>query len=64
MDMDKYLETQTKILESETLALQTIKSMDLERYPEFGGAPTPAAFGQGGAALRAARDSRRISGRA
>jgi polysaccharide biosynthesis transport protein len=36
-DMDAYLETQTKILESETLALQTIRSMDLERYPEFGG---------------------------
>ena len=27
--MDNYLETQTKILQSETLALQTIKSMDL-----------------------------------
>ena len=36
-DMDNYLETQTKILQSETLALQTIKSMDLGRYPEFGG---------------------------
>ena len=29
-DMDSYIETQTKILESETLALQTIKSLDLE----------------------------------
>src|SRR5271155_2219183 len=28
-DMDAYLETQTQILESETLALQTIKSLDL-----------------------------------
>ena len=28
-DMENYLETQTKILQSETLALQTIKSMDL-----------------------------------
>src|SRR5277367_4631676 len=37
MDMENYLETQTKILQSETLALQTIKSMDLGRYPEFGG---------------------------
>ncbi|MFY9733233.1 MAG: polysaccharide biosynthesis tyrosine autokinase [Candidatus Acidiferrales bacterium] len=36
-DMDNYLETQTKILQSETLALQTIKSMDLGRYSEFGG---------------------------
>src|SRR6201984_226947 len=31
-DMDTYLETQTKILQSETLALQTIKSMDLAQY--------------------------------
>jgi succinoglycan biosynthesis transport protein ExoP len=37
MDMENYLETQSKILESETLALQTIKSLDLSRYPEFGG---------------------------
>src|ERR1017187_3687036 len=37
MDMDNYLETQTKILQSETLAFQTIKSLDLARYPEFGG---------------------------
>ena len=37
VDMDNYLETQSKILQSETLALQTIKSMDLGRYPEFGG---------------------------
>ena len=28
-DMDNYIETQTKILQSETLALQTIKSLDL-----------------------------------
>src|SRR5271168_1276945 len=31
VDMDSYLETQTKILESETLAFQTIKSLDLAR---------------------------------
>src|SRR5450755_3370905 len=37
MDMDSYLETQTKVLQSETLAFQTIKSLDLARYPEFGG---------------------------
>jgi polysaccharide biosynthesis transport protein len=36
-DMEDYIETQTKILESETLALQTIKSLDLARRPEFGG---------------------------
>ncbi len=49
VDMDNYLETQTKILESETLAFQTIKSLDLARYPEFGGGPGALAFGQGGA---------------
>ncbi|HWF39044.1 MAG TPA: polysaccharide biosynthesis tyrosine autokinase, partial [Candidatus Acidoferrales bacterium] len=38
-DMESYVETQTKILQSETLALQTIKSLDLEREPEFGGNP-------------------------
>ena len=36
-DTENYIETQTKILQSETLALNTIKSLDLERYPEFGG---------------------------
>ena len=38
-DLENYIETQTKILESETLALTTIKSLDLERSPEFGGNP-------------------------
>jgi len=52
VDMDNYLETQTKILQSETLALQTIKSMDLGRYPEFGGSPTPFNFGQVGASSK------------
>jgi succinoglycan biosynthesis transport protein ExoP len=51
-DMDNYLETQTKILESETLALQTIKSLDLERYPEFGGSSKSPAIGSSSAALR------------
>ena len=37
LDLENYIETQVKILQSETLALQTIKSMDLGRYPEFGG---------------------------
>src|ERR1700678_4071275 len=37
VDSENYIETQTKILQSETLALQTIKSLDLARYPEFGG---------------------------
>lgn len=51
-DMDTYIETQTKILQSETLALQTIKTMDLGQYPEFGGNPAAGAFGQGGSSLR------------
>ena len=50
VDMDNYLETQTKILESETLAFQTIRSLDLAKYPEFGGTSSATAFGQGGAA--------------
>jgi capsular exopolysaccharide synthesis family protein len=45
-DMDTYLETQTKILQSETLAFQTIKSLDLGKYPEFGGSPGGQDFGQ------------------
>jgi polysaccharide biosynthesis transport protein len=54
VDMDNYLETQTKILESETLAFQTIKSLDLARNPEFGGTPGRPAFGQGAGARRPA----------
>lgn len=38
MDSDNYLETQAKILTSETLALQTIRNNDLASRPEFGGA--------------------------
>src|SRR5271168_830224 len=52
VDMENYIETQTKILESETLALQTIRTLDLTRYPEFGGSPSATAFGQGGAIPR------------
>jgi len=37
VDLDNYIDTQVKILSSETLAFQTIKSLDLGRYPEFGG---------------------------
>ncbi len=52
IDMDTYIETQTKILESETLAMQTIRSMDLGKYPEFGGKSASTTFGQGGATLQ------------
>jgi polysaccharide biosynthesis transport protein len=50
VDMENYLETQSKILQSETLALQTIKSLDLTRYPEFGGGPGGTAWAHSGAA--------------
>ncbi len=43
MDMENYIETQAEILQSETLALQTIKSLDLERYPEYGGSGSSTA---------------------
>jgi capsular exopolysaccharide synthesis family protein len=43
-DTETYIETQTKILQSETLALMTIKSLDLARYPEFGGNPNSIAW--------------------
>lgn len=38
VDTEDYIQTQMKILESETLALDTIRSLDLASYPEFGGA--------------------------
>lgn len=39
VDLDNYIETQTKIIQSQTLAMDTIRSLDLPRYPEFGGDP-------------------------
>ncbi|MGA7090431.1 MAG: GumC family protein, partial [Candidatus Acidiferrales bacterium] len=54
-DTESYLETQTKILESETLALQTIKSLDLGRYPEFGGGgPSAVVWNHAGGSQRPA----------
>jgi polysaccharide biosynthesis transport protein len=38
-DLDDYIETQSKILVSETLALQTVKSLNLDEDPRFGGRP-------------------------
>jgi polysaccharide biosynthesis transport protein len=49
-DTETYIETQTKILQSETLALMTIKSLDLARYPEFGGNPNAVAWQHAGPA--------------
>jgi succinoglycan biosynthesis transport protein ExoP len=53
-DSENYIETQTKILQSETLALMTIKSLDLARYPEFGGTPGAVAIHEGAIARRPA----------
>ena len=36
-DLEDYIETQSKILVSETLAIQTIKSLHLDQDPRFGG---------------------------
>src|SRR5713101_6828748 len=38
-DLEDYIITQSKILQSETLAMQTVKSMGLDRLPQFGGSP-------------------------
>ncbi|HEV2421561.1 MAG TPA: polysaccharide biosynthesis tyrosine autokinase [Candidatus Acidoferrales bacterium] len=39
VDLDTYIDTQTKIIQSQTLAMDTIRSLDLPRYPEFGADP-------------------------
>ena len=39
VDLDNYIETQSKIIQSQTLAMDTIRTLDLPRYPEFGGDP-------------------------
>ncbi len=38
-DQDSYIETQAKVLQSDTLALETIKSLELWKYPEFHSSP-------------------------
>jgi len=52
VDMENYIETQSKILHSETLALQTIKALDLGRYPEFGGNANSLTWAHGAGASR------------
>jgi capsular exopolysaccharide synthesis family protein len=42
MDTEDYITTQSKILQSETLAMQTVRSMGLDRLPQFGGQPGKA----------------------
>ena len=38
-DLEDYIETQSKILISETLGMQTVKSLNLDQDPRFGGQP-------------------------
>lgn len=52
MESEDYIETQAKILQSETLALQTIRSLDLGHYPEFGGSSNALTFAQSGSESR------------
>ena len=54
VDLENYVETQVKILQSETLALQTIRELNLGQYPEFGGPSGPLAQAHGGAEARPA----------
>ncbi|MBS1839686.1 MAG: polysaccharide biosynthesis tyrosine autokinase [Acidobacteria bacterium] len=42
LDMDNYIETQSKILTSETLALQTIRSTGLAGRPEYSSGESPS----------------------
>jgi succinoglycan biosynthesis transport protein ExoP len=53
-DMDNYIQTQAKVLQSETLALQTIQDLHLAQNPEFGGAAKPRAADAPGEILAAA----------
>jgi len=51
VDMEEYIETQVKILQSETLALQTINSLNLGQYPEFGETSGPLGLPHGSAGV-------------
>jgi polysaccharide biosynthesis transport protein len=42
MDLENYIETQSKILTSETLALQTIRNSGLSAWPEFSSSNGPS----------------------
>ncbi len=58
MDTEDYIVTQSKILQSETLAMQTVKSVGLDRLPQFGGQPgkpaKPAPAGSEASLIRPA----------
>jgi succinoglycan biosynthesis transport protein ExoP len=48
MDLENYIETQSRILTSETLALQTVRNSGLAEHPDFsGGGPISEAIATG-----------------
>jgi succinoglycan biosynthesis transport protein ExoP len=47
MDLDNYIETQSRVLMSETMALQTIRNMNLAANPEFSGGGDSGAIAAG-----------------
>ena len=47
MDVENYIETQSRILTSETMALQTIRNMNLAANPEFSGGGDSDAIAAG-----------------
>jgi capsular exopolysaccharide synthesis family protein len=47
IDLDNYIETQSRILTSETMALQTIRNMNLAANPEFSGGGDSGAIASG-----------------
>lgn len=47
MDLDNYIETQSRILTSETMALQTIRNSNLAGNPEFSGGGNSEAIAAG-----------------
>jgi len=52
VDMENYISTQIEILQSETLALQTIKTLNLDRHPDFEGASNTFTLPRGGASAQ------------
>jgi capsular exopolysaccharide synthesis family protein len=48
-DMENYIETRARVLQSESLALETIESLRLDQLREFGGAPAAGPAGSGSA---------------
>ncbi len=63
MDLENYIETQSKILTSETLALQTIRNSGLASNPEFasGNGPSEAIATGSLANQKRPAGSRRVS---